>query len=212
MKKRVDANSYTTLRATTAMSYFRFGKGSRYPAGIRENFETIVFDPKGEAGLSPAPPVRIFVGTEPSQYRAERVLVWSIARHRDVRRRYEVHLLKDLAGIDRSHWATGFTNYRFAIPHLAGEGGRAIYNDVDQIYLRDPTELFDADMQGYGVLSTSPQETSVMLIDCGRMAQIWPFEEVRHNTKKQLLARMNEAEGFAILPKHADSLCGHITM
>lgn len=178
------------------MSYFRLGKGSRYTTGIRRNFDTIVFDPEDEAGLAPAPPVRIYVGTEPSQYRAERVLVWSIARHRDVRRRYEIHLLKDLDGIERSNWATGFTNYRFAIPHLSGESGRAIYNDVDQIYLSDPAKLFDADMQGHGVLSTSSRETSVMLIDCERMAQIWPFEEMCHNTKKQLLAKMNEVEGL----------------
>ena len=29
-------------------------------------------------------------------------------------------------------------------PHIAGGSGRAIYNDVDQVYLADPGELFDA--------------------------------------------------------------------
>ena len=56
-------------------------------------------------------------------------------------------------GFDRRRWLTGFTNYRFAIPHFAGGSGRAIYNDVDQIYLRDPAELFDTDMGEHGFLS-----------------------------------------------------------
>ena len=47
-------------------------------------------------------------------------------------------------------WTTGFTNYRFAIPHSAGGSGRAIYNDVDQIYLADPAELFDRRLGGHG--------------------------------------------------------------
>jgi hypothetical protein len=82
--------------------------------------------------------VRIFVGTEPDQHRAERVLLWSIERHRDRARSYEIFLMKNLPGFDRRWWLTGFTNYRFAVPHLTGGSGRAIYNDVDQIYLTEP--------------------------------------------------------------------------
>jgi hypothetical protein len=92
------------------------------------------------SGESPSgkPPVRIFLGTEPAQYRAERVFIWSIERIRDPSRVYEIHLLKGLVGFDRHHWTTGFTNYRFAVPHYASADGPAIYNDVDQIYLKDP--------------------------------------------------------------------------
>jgi hypothetical protein len=133
--------------------------------------------------------VRIFVGTEPLQHRAERVLVWSVERARDPGRVYEIHLMKDLAGFDRRRWLTGFTNYRFAIPHLAGRGGRAIYNDVDQIYLADPGELFDADMHGQGFLALSPQDTAVMLIDCERMATVWPLEAARHERRKPMEGR-----------------------
>src|SRR5687767_7203974 len=87
---------------------------------------------------SPKPPVRMFVGTEDGQWRAERVFVYSIERVRDPARVYEIHLMRDLPDFDRRGWRTGFTNYRFAIPELAGRRGRAIYNDVDQIYLADP--------------------------------------------------------------------------
>jgi hypothetical protein len=133
--------------------------------------------------------VRIFVGTEALQYRPERVLVWSIERVRDPSRTYEIHLMKDLVGFDRARWLTGFTNYRFAIPHLAGRVGRAIYNDVDQIYLRDPAELFDTDMAAHGFLALSPQDTAVMLIDCARMAAVWPLETVRRERRKAIEAR-----------------------
>jgi hypothetical protein len=133
--------------------------------------------------------VRIFVGTEPLQHRAERVLVWSVEQVRDPGRVYEIYLMKDLADFDRRRWLTGFTNYRFAIPHLAGCRGRAIYNDVDQIYLADPGELFDADMQGQGFLALSPQDTAVMLIDCERMAAVWPLEAARHDRRKSVEAR-----------------------
>ena len=102
------------------------------PPGLREAPELIVLDV--EPGVTPSekPPVRLQV--------------------RDPARRYEIYLMKDLQGFDRARWKTGFTNYRYAIPELAGKQGRAIYNDVDQIYLADPAELFDMDMKGCGQL------------------------------------------------------------
>ena len=71
--------------------------------------------------------------------------VWSIERVRDPARDYEITLLRELPGFERRGWTTGFTNYRFAIPELCGGRGRAIYNDVDQIYRCDPAVLFDLD-------------------------------------------------------------------
>ncbi|HEX8374713.1 MAG TPA: hypothetical protein VF606_05995, partial [Geminicoccaceae bacterium] len=130
--------------------------------GVREGVEP--------SGL---PPVRIFLGTEDGQYRAERVFVYSVERHRDPGRVYEIHLMKNLAGFDRRGWRTGFTLYRFAIPDLAGGTGKAIYNDVDQIYLADPALLFDLDPAGHGYLAISARDTSVMLIDCERMLPWW---------------------------------------
>ena len=65
-------------------------------------------------GLAPSgkPPVRIFLGSEASQFRPERVLAWSIEQVRDPARVYEIHLMKEIAGFDRREWTTGFTNYR----------------------------------------------------------------------------------------------------
>ncbi len=151
--------------------------------------ERVVLPPAPDRPPSPKAPVRIFVGTEPSQLRAERVFVWSIEQVRDPSRTYEIYLMKQLTGFDRSRWTTGFTNYRFAIPHFAQGVGRAIYNDVDQIYLADPAELFDTDMGEHGFLAISDTESSVMLLDCARMRSIWTLEDAQTRPKKKLLAR-----------------------
>ncbi len=156
---------------------------------MRTQPERVVLDVAEGVVPSPKPPVRIFIGTEPAQYRAERVFVWSIEQARDPARVYEIYLMKELARFNRSKWTTGFTNYRFAIPHFTNGVGRAIYNDVDQIYLCDPGELFDLDMNNHGFLAISETESSVMLIDCERMANIWEFESACHSPKKTLLAK-----------------------
>jgi hypothetical protein len=155
------------------------GRAEARAPGLRDVPVLIRLEPKAGAPRSAKPPVRIFLGTEPAQARAERVFVWSVERVRDPGRTYEIYLMKDLKGFDREGWKTGFTSYRYAIPALAGNSGRAIYNDVDQIYLADPAELFDCDMQGKAVLSIDQKETSVMLLDCERLANFWRLEEAR---------------------------------
>ena len=157
-----------------------------------EDLQRVRLDVRPGFEPSAKPPVRIFVGTEPAQYRPERILVWSIEQVRDPSRVYEITLMRELPGFDRRRWTTSFTNYRFLIPHLAGGEGRAIYNDEDQIYLSDPAELFDAQMQGHGVLAVSPQDTSVMLVDCARMTSVWPLAACFSESKNQLLARGRE--------------------
>ena len=133
------------------------------------------------------PPVRIFLGTEPAQHRAERVFFHSLIRARDPARVYEVYRMTRLPGFAQGRWRTGFTNFRFAIPDLAGRHGRAIYNDVDEIYLADPAPLFDLPMVEAGYLAITPADTAVMLIDCARMAEIWTLERAQRLGKKTLL-------------------------
>ncbi|MGQ7242110.1 ELM1/GtrOC1 family putative glycosyltransferase [Salinicola sp. V024] len=104
--------------------------------------------------------------------------------------------MKDIVGFDQSKWRTGFTNYRFAIPDFAGREGRAIYNDVDQIYFTDPAELFDLPMDDHGYLAISAKDTSVMVMDCARMAQWWNLEQARHADKKALTNTPAEQPGL----------------
>ncbi len=183
-----------TLRVVTSLLS---RKPSRYGARMRAEPVRIVLPPLPGIRPSPKPAVRIFIGTEAAQFRAERTLVWSIHKVRDPARRYEIYLMKDLAGFNRSLWLTGFTNYRFAIPHFAGHAGRAIWNDVDQVYLEDPAVLFDTDMGEHGVLSINDHDTSVMLIDCARMGAIWTLESARALIgHRRLEARMRQVNGL----------------
>jgi uncharacterized protein len=145
-------------------------------------------------------PVRIFLGTEPAQYRAERVFCHALERIRDRTRRYEIYRMSGLAGFATRAWRTGFTNYRFAVPALAGATGRALYNDVDQIYTADPAGLFDMPLHGRGYLALSPEDTAVMLLDCARMAAVWSWTAARRGDKKALLAAAADAGLWGPLP------------
>ncbi len=172
-------------------------QGARDEAqAIREGMECIVLAPRAGVEPSPKPPVDIFLGTEPAQYRANRVFGWSIEKVRDPARTVRIFLLSELPGFDRRGWTTGFTNYRFAIPALQGGHGRAIYNDEDQIYLTDPGELFDLDLGGAAYLSISDTESSVMLIDCERMAPVWTLHEAQHAWKRALLRKASKETGL----------------
>ncbi len=149
--------------------------------------ELIGLPATSKEAASPKPAVRIFVGTEDRQHRAERVFIYSIEQVRDPTRAYEIYLMKNLPGFDRSGWRTGFSNYRYAVPELAGSSGRAIYNDVDQIYLTDPSTLFDLPLNNHGYLSVGPEDTSVMLMDCRKMVAYWNLSEARSGSKLKLL-------------------------
>lgn len=163
-----------------------FPSPSRLPtAGVRDLPQKVVLPPREGFVPSTKPPVRIYLGTEAGQFRAERIFIWSVDKVRDPSRTYEIHLMKDVRGYDRRWWLTGFTNYRFAIAHWAAPG-RAIYNDVDEIWLSDPAELFDSDMGGKGFLAISPDDTAVMLIDCDRMSRIWTYEVVKDTPRKKI--------------------------
>ncbi len=163
------------------------------PPARRTSPDRIVLGVRDGHRPSEKPPVRIFLGTERGQFRAERIFIWSVEKYRDPSRIYEIYLLRDLKGFRRGFWLTGFTNYRFAIPEFASFKGRAIYNDADQIYLTDPAELFDTPMDKAGFLSINDRDTSVMLIDCERMAEAWNAHDVRRLSRKALEARARQA-------------------
>jgi len=166
------------------------------PPGIRAQPECVVLGVRQGVAPSPKPPVRIFLGTEAAQYRAERVFFWSIEQVRDPSRIYEIYLMKDLVGFDRTRWLTGFTNYRLAIPDFAGGYGKAIYNDVDQVYLGDPGELFDADLGEHGFLALTDHDTAVMLIDCARMASVWSLAEAQRRRRSFMEAKARAIPGL----------------
>jgi len=184
------------LERARAVARFLPPIGKRSAFGKRTQPECVVLGVRDGVAPSAKPPVRIFVGSEPAQYRAERIFLWSIERVRDPGRVYEIYLMKELAGFDHRGWLTGFTNYRFAIPHFAGGSGRAIYNDVDQVYLADPGQLFDADLDSHGFLALSDRDTAVMVIDCTRMASVWTLEAAQHQRRSAMEATAREVPGL----------------
>ena len=133
---------------------------------------------------------RIFIGSEDAQHRAERVLLWSILKHRDPEKYYEVRIMKDLEGFDRKYWKTGFTGYRYAIPEFAGFEGRAIYNDVDQIYLDDPAKLQAENMCGAAVLALESRDTSVMVMNCAELKNVWTIAAIQSSPERKIHASM----------------------
>ena len=144
--------------------------------GTQEKCEVIRLDVVPGHEAKDKPVVRIYLGTQPDQYRAERVFIWSVQKYRDPGRVYEIYLMTDIKGVSRKGWKTGFSLYRYAIPEFANFTGKAIYNDVDQVYLADPAEMFDIDMGDAGIMAINEKENSVMLIDCEKMKPYWTIK------------------------------------
>ncbi len=165
------------------------GSSSAKTFVMRSFPEKVVLPANRSNGSPTKSPVKIFLGTEPAQFQAERIFLWSIEQYRDPSRVYEIYLMKDLVGFKKDKWTTGFTNYRFAIPYFCENQGKAIYNDVDQIYFSDPGELFDTNLNGHGFLAISQSESSVLLLDCERMGSVWTLQEAQHLSKKALLRK-----------------------
>lgn len=136
------------------------------------------------------PPVRVFVGADRSQIIGVKVLEHSIRRHTSA----EIQLtpMVDLPlpqPDDPKHRArTGFSFSRFEIPKLAGYSGRALYLDADMLVFRDIMDLWrmpfgkakvicqDKIPKPFAKLTsflhkpkTRVRQTSVMLLDCGRL-------------------------------------------
>jgi hypothetical protein len=141
---------------------------------------------------------RVFIGTEPRMWRGTRVLEYSLEKCASID--VDIHRMDYSLDDDTWHdwrigrphgvpatrntnpetgelvWFTDFTCFRWAIPEKCGFQGRAIYNDVDQIYLGDVKELLELDMGDAALLSLTTNETSVMLMDCEKFANLdwWP--------------------------------------
>jgi len=180
------------------------GKRKNRLPGNRQRPVKLELLPSASQGACSSRKVCIYIGSEPDQYRAERVLLWSILKHRNVNRHYEIFIMKDLQGFDRKKWKTGFTAYRYAIPQFAGFQGLAIYNDVDQIYLRDPADLLEVDMHGAAILAVESRDTSVMLLDCEPLSGVWSaaavHEAPQHSIHTFMLRRARAKHLISDLP------------
>jgi hypothetical protein len=134
-------------------------------------------------------PIKIFIGSGEASLLERKVLMYSLRRNS--KRNLDIYVFNGTHNtIERDGFlperapmsinvkyqnVTEFSNYRFLIPEVCDQEGRAIYLDSDMIALGDIGELFDAEMHGnnflakpaaYGGIAESQWGLSVMLIDC----------------------------------------------
>ena len=128
--------------------------------------------------------IRVFVGSDPRQGPAERVLEWSIRQRTAAtvdffwlragdpgfevgpRSEGEIWNIGREPGHPKSgKWGTDFSCFRMAIPEICGWKGRAIYLDSDMIVLGDIHELWCLPMAA-AWKATSAKVMDVCLIDC----------------------------------------------
>lgn len=136
-------------------------------------------------------PLDIFIGTSDTEDTfIERILVYTL--HKNTRYPLNIRFLRprNFKGWDMSTWGTPFTCFRYAVPHIMGYKGRALYFDVDQTNFRDIADLYHTNLNGcaFGMVWDALQDNglagkkagkprgwwcdSVMLIDCEK-AKEW---------------------------------------
>ena len=85
------------------------------------------------------------------------------------------------AGWNTWHWATPFSVFRWAIPHVCNYQGKAIYMDVDMVARDDIAKLWSQPFPpGKAILWKDDKNSCVMLMDCAAMQGVLPpFEHMR---------------------------------
>jgi hypothetical protein len=141
-------------------------------------------------------PVRVYVGTDRSQFLAVKVLEHSIKRHTDrdvvVTPMIDMPVPEPVDPMNRQR--TGFSFSRFCIPKLAGYRGKALYLDADMLVFQDIERLWTIPFDGAKVVIQAevkhqsvttrkvgaprerPKQCSVMLLDCERLD--WDIERI----------------------------------
>jgi lipopolysaccharide biosynthesis glycosyltransferase len=148
--------------------------------------------------------IKIFIGSEPGNEKAEKVLEWSIKN--TTSGPFEITWMTDALpewrGWNRGRegreqnsgigWKTNFSCFRWAIPELCNFKGRAIYLDVDQLLLKDIRQMWELPLNDAAYLSIRPERTDVMLMDCSKFTAPWwpPLDYMRPSGKNQKYYRM----------------------
>lgn len=136
----------------------------------------------GENGLGG--PIKIFIGCDPSQQLASRVLQHSIMRNTAASVQFaniDNTIMPKYHGAIHAP-ATSFSFARFAIPSLTSYQGRAIYLDADMLVLKDIKDLWSLPMgEAKLLLQAEPSveelklqskptvQNAVLLMDCSRL-------------------------------------------
>lgn len=128
--------------------------------------------------------IRVFVGCSDGQdAESQAVLEYSIRANASAP--VEIKWMKanrdashPLGGWDTRRWSTPFSGFRWAVPHLCGGKGKAIYLDSDMIARADIAELWAQEIPKDAVALVTgdgkKQRTCVMVLDCAAAARWLP--------------------------------------
>ena len=132
--------------------------------------------------------IRIYVGcaAKHEDLESQAVLEWSLRKHTQSELDITWMYLSDdpdspffsrpsqLQGWNTTRWATPFSGFRWAVPHLA-QTGKAIYCDSDFIFLDDVAKLYEQDIPAPAVvLSRTDWRLCCSLWDCERARKVVP--------------------------------------
>ncbi len=138
-------------------------------------------------------PIRIFIGTEPSQWRADRVLEYSIRENSEA----DVDITMMRAGEGDFDWPnsanpTAFTMFRFCIPEMCDFNGFAIYLDCDMLVLDNIGELLWFAKHGKWVQHAHREGDCISVIDCAAVKTLhWPsIDELKKGKLRKWDVRM----------------------
>jgi hypothetical protein len=107
--------------------------------------------------------IRVFIGSNPIYAEQEKVLEYSIREHTQAA--VEIIFMRPGENGLTACGCTGFTQFRYCVPELAGRQGFAIYLDVDMIVLADIATLYEYRRAGAWVCLKGGR-TEVSVIDC----------------------------------------------
>lgn len=168
---------------------------------------------------------RIFIGTDPSQAIAAKLLQFSFRRTSSLPLAFDTmeSVRWPFPKDPKNQPRTEFSFNRFAIPKLAGYQGRAMYVDADMLVFKDVAELWSLPFDGATVLyapssnPARPKQFSVMLLDCDRLrwdpATIVPGLDAGRYDYDQLVGDVclePEADVRPALPVEWNSLDVHV--
>jgi hypothetical protein len=123
-------------------------------------------------------PIKIFVGTSANNEDAEAEMVLEYTLRKNTTIPLDITWMRQSqdassiwGGWNTPRWSTPFSGFRWAIPEACGFTGRAIYMDVDQLNLRDISDLFSIDMHNRPMAARRGKrfgghEFCVILMDC----------------------------------------------
>jgi hypothetical protein len=147
------------------------------------------FDQRQEPAQETKPdPIRLFVGTSAcnEDLEAEAVLAWSARRYSSLP--VEITWMRQSADGPWSGWKssvnnrTPFSSFRWGVPSACDYTGRAIYSDVDFLYLGDLAEVWTQPIPNVALVRnpTGKLSTSFIVFDCAKAREhVPPIKKLR---------------------------------